>query len=377
MMNATKITLKNLAKSFFTFRGRIDVLKSIDLEIQPGEFFVLLGPSGCGKSTMLNLIAGLEKPSSGEMFFDDDLIANASGKFLGPFERDISMVFQSYALYPHMTVEQNIAFPLTNLPQVPSPQEIAGKVKEAAQQLQIDHLLDRKPAELSGGQRQRVAIGRAIVRNPRVCLMDEPLSNLDAKLRNEMRAHLKDLQKRIGVTSVYVTHDQLEAMTMGSRIAVLNNGFIQQIGTPVEIYRKPVNEFVAKFIGSPTMNLLKGILKEEDGRLFLKTESMKVRLPESTAAALKKQNIERLTLGIRPERLYSRENDADLELKVDVVENIGPEFLVYSFHENGQIVIRSGEEPGGATMRLGIDPDYLHLFDEKGNRINLQVQNND
>jgi multiple sugar transport system ATP-binding protein len=372
-MNATRITLKNLAKSFFTFRGRIDVLKSIDLEIQPGEFFVLLGPSGCGKSTMLNLIAGLEKPSSGEMFFDQDLIANADGKFLGPFERDISMVFQSYALYPHMTVEQNIAFPLTNLPQVPSAEEIAAKVKEAAKQLQIDHLLDRKPAELSGGQRQRVAIGRAIVRNPRVCLMDEPLSNLDAKLRNEMRAHLKDLQKRIGVTTIYVTHDQLEAMTLGSRIAVLNNGFIQQIGTPVEIYRKPINEFVARFIGSPTMNLLTGELEEVEGRLYLRTPAMKIRLPENTGAALRQRNIGRLTLGIRPERLYSNEKDADLELKVNVVENIGPEFLVYSFHDDGQIVVRSGEEPRGETMKLSLDPEYLHLFDEKGDRLNLQA----
>lgn len=371
-MKATKIQLKELGKSFFTFRGRIDVLKSISIEIEPGEFFVLLGPSGCGKSTMLNLIAGLEKPSSGEMFFDEDLIANAAGKFLGPFERDISMVFQSYALYPHMTVEQNIAFPLTNLPQVPSGEEIAAKVREAAKQLQIDHLLDRKPAELSGGQRQRVAIGRAIVRNPRVCLMDEPLSNLDAKLRNEMRAHLKDLQKKIGVTTVYVTHDQLEAMTLGHRIAVLNNGLIQQIGTPVEIYRRPVNEFVARFIGSPTMNMLKGELKEENDRLYLNADGLKVRLPLETAAGLKKKNVDKITLGVRPERLYLKDqNSSDLSLPINVVENIGPEFLVYSFKKDGQIVVRTGEEPTGDFLNLGLEPEYLHLFAEDGTRIAL------
>jgi multiple sugar transport system ATP-binding protein len=292
-MNATGITLRNLSKSFFTIRGRIDVLKSIDLEIAPGEFFVLLGPSGCGKSTPLNLIVGLEKPGGGELFFDRELIADAAGKFHSPFERGISMVFQSYALYPHMTVAQNIAFPLTNLPRVPTHEEIAGKVKEVAGMLQIGHLLDRKPSVLSGGQRQRVAIGRAIVRNPRVCLMDEPLSNLDAKMRSEMRAHLKDLQKKLGITTVYVTHDQLEAMTLGHRIAVLNNSAIQQIGTSVEIYRRPVNQFVAKFIGSPTMNLLRGDIVEENDQFFLQADPLKIRLPAKTAAVLKQKNIGR------------------------------------------------------------------------------------
>ena len=371
-MKATRISLKNLSKSFFTFRGQIDVLKSIDLQIEPGEFFVLLGPSGCGKSTMLNLIAGLEKPSSGELFFDDDLIANAAGKFLGPFERDISMVFQSYALYPHMTVEQNIAFPLTNLPKVPSAEEISAKVKDAALQLQIDHLLDRKPAELSGGQRQRVAIGRAIVRNPRVCLMDEPLSNLDAKLRNEMRAHLKELQQRIGVTTIYVTHDQLEAMTLGHRIAVLNNGFIQQIGTPVEIYRRPINEFVARFIGSPTMNMIKGELKEENSETYLDTGKLKIKLPEKTATVLKQKNLGQITLGVRPEKLQIRDSaSAHLQLPISVVENIGPEFLIYSFQDEGQIVIRSAEEPVEKTLNLWLDPDHLHLFAPDGNRIQI------
>ncbi len=371
-MNATGITLKNLSKSFFTFRGRIDVLKSIDLEIAPGEFFVLLGPSGCGKSTLLNLIAGLEKPGGGELFFDHELIADAAGNFKSPFERDISMVFQSYALYPHMTVAQNIAFPLTNLPKVPTHEEIAGKVKEVAGMLQIDHLLDRKPSALSGGQRQRVAIGRAIIRNPRVCLMDEPLSNLDAKLRSEMRAHLKDLQKKLGVTTIYVTHDQLEAMTLGHRIAVLYNGAIQQTGTPVEIYRKPVNQFVAKFIGTPTMNLLKGDIVEENDRLFLQTGQLRIRLPAETAAALKQKNFKQITIGIRPERFVITEEDRkDLCLPVNVIENIGPEFLVYSFHPQGQIVVRTGEEPTGDSLNLALDPDYLHLFGDRGNRIDF------
>ncbi|MGM0601341.1 MAG: ABC transporter ATP-binding protein [Candidatus Rifleibacteriota bacterium] len=369
-MDATKIQLKNLSKSFNTFRGRIDVLKSIDLEIQPGEFFVLLGPSGCGKSTMLNLIAGLEKPTQGSLQFDKDLIADAEGKFLGPFERDISMVFQSYALYPHMTVEANIAFPLTNLPEAPSSEEITEKVKKAATLLQIDHLLDRKPSELSGGQRQRVAIGRAIVRNPRVCLMDEPLSNLDAKLRNEMRAHLKDLQQKLGVTTIYVTHDQLEAMTLGHRIAILDKGIIQQVGTPVEIYRKPQNEFVARFIGSPTMNMVSGDIVSENDSCWLHSEELKIKFPEETCKLLKEKELKKVTLGIRPERLYpAEEGKGNLTLPVSVTENIGPEFLVYSFHKQGHIVVRLPEEPQGKTLALTFEPQYLHLFDQDGNRI--------
>lgn len=369
-MNATKITIKNLAKSFVTFRGKVDVLKNIDLEIEPGEFFVLLGPSGCGKSTLLNLLAGLEKPSGGELYFDQNLVANATDKFSGPFERDISMVFQSYALYPHMTVENNIAFPLTNLSPLPTPEVIKTRVKEAATLLQIDHLLDRKPSELSGGQRQRVAIGRAIVRNPKVCLMDEPLSNLDAKLRNEMRAHLKDLQKKLGVTTIYVTHDQLEAMTLGHRIAIMNNGVLQQVGTPVEIYRAPVNQFVARFIGSPTMNMLSGSLLEENGSLYLLADSIKIKLPASTAASLKAKNLKQVTLGVRPERLYVKpQNEQNLALPISVIENIGPEFLVYSFHKQGQTVIRTPDEPTGDSLSLGLDPEHLHLFDEQGYRI--------
>jgi len=371
-MQATKITIKSLAKSFVTFRGKVDVLKSIDLAIEPGEFFVLLGPSGCCKSTLLNLLAGLEKPSGGELYFDQELVADSVGKFSGPFERDISMVFQSYALYPHMTVEENIAFPLTNLPQVPAPEVMKAKVKEAATLLQIDHLLDRKPAELSGGQRQRVAIGRAIVRNPRVCLMDEPLSNLDAKLRNEMRAHLKDLQKKLGVTTIYVTHDQLEAMTLGHRIAIMNNGVLQQVGTPVEIYRAPVNQFVAKFIGSPTMNMLSGELSEESGHLYLQADALKIRLPAETAGSLRARNLKKVTLGVRPERLYVKsEGEPNLALPVNVIENVGPEYLVYSFHQHGQIVVRTPDEPAGDRLELSLEAAHLHLFDEQGTRINL------
>jgi multiple sugar transport system ATP-binding protein len=282
------------------------------------------------------------------------------------------MVFQSYALYPHMTVEGNIAFPLTNLPQVPSPKVMQAKVKEAATLLQIDHLLDRKPAELSGGQRQRVAIGRAIVRNPKVCLMDEPLSNLDAKLRNEMRAHLKDLQKKLGVTTIYVTHDQLEAMTLGHRIAIMNNGVLQQVGTPVEIYRAPINQFVARFIGSPTMNMLTGDLNEENGSLYLQADTLKIKLPTETACKLKPKNLKKITLGVRPERLYViTEGEQNLALPVNVIENVGPEFLIYSFHKQGQIVVRTPDEPVGDSLCLALDAGHLHLFDDQGARINL------
>ncbi|HAE40397.1 MAG TPA: hypothetical protein DCG57_17460 [Candidatus Riflebacteria bacterium] len=200
--------------------------------------------------------------------------------------------------------------------------------------------------------------------------MDEPLSNLDAKLRNEMRAHLKDLQKRLGVTTVYVTHDQLEAMTLGHRIAIMNNGVLQQVGTPVEIYRAPINQFVARFIGSPTMNMLTGSLLEESGSLYLQADSIKIKLPASTAASLKAKNLKQVTLGVRPERLYVKpQSEQNLALPISVIENIGPEFLVYSFHKQGQTVVRTPDEPTSDSLSLVLDPEHLHLFDEQGNRI--------
>ncbi len=252
------IVVKNLRKDFFTLRrGRIRALATLDLTVEPGAFFVLVGPSGCGKSTLLNIIAGIENPSAGDIWIGDrQVMSVAAKKFLPPRRRDVAMVFQSYALYPHMTVFANIAFPL-KIAGVDR-RDIDNRVRAAAATLEIENLLDARPAELSGGQRQRVALGRAIVRRPRVLLLDEPLSNLDALLRTSMRGELKQIQRRLAVTTIYVTHDQTEAMTLGDRIAVLKDGRLQQTGTPEEIYHRPANSFVAGFIGTLPMNLLDG-----------------------------------------------------------------------------------------------------------------------
>ena len=255
-----RIVVENLGKDFFTLRrGRVRALKAIDLTVKPGTFFVLLGPSGCGKSTLLNILAGIENPTAGEVWIGDRrVVSAATGQSVPPRRRDVAMVFQSYALYPHMTVYENIAFPLKMAKT--DRHEIDRRVREVMATLEIDDLPDARPAELSGGQRQRVALGRAIVRRPKVLLLDEPLSNLDALLRTSMRGELKRIQREVKQTMVYVTHDQTEAMTLGDRVAVLKDGTLQQTGTPAEIYDAPDNRFVAGFIGTPPMNLLDGIL---------------------------------------------------------------------------------------------------------------------
>ncbi|MFW6244425.1 MAG: ABC transporter ATP-binding protein [Fibrobacterota bacterium] len=364
-MTATEVKMHAISKTFHSLRGKVEVLKSLDLSIQPGEFFVLLGPSGCGKSTTLNLIAGLEKPTRGSIYFGGKAVADSSkGLFLQPFERDVSFVFQSYALYPHMTIEQNIEFPLTNLKKKISKDERKRRVKETAEILRIKELLDRKPSELSGGQRQRVAIGRAIVRNPSLFLMDEPLSNLDAKLRMEMRAELKSLQKRLGITTIYVTHDQIEAMTLGDRIAVLENGFIQQLGTPEQIYSHPSNTFVARFIGSPPMNILKGIAEEKNGTLYFRTDTFDIRIREPLAAKMFQNKGKELLLGIRPETASISDQDSDLEIRFDVTENIGHEWLLHSFLQNGdKFIVISPKNPSKMSkVPLLLDMERLHLF---------------
>ncbi|MFP4162854.1 MAG: ABC transporter ATP-binding protein [Chitinispirillaceae bacterium] len=363
--NATEVRMKKVNKTFHTLRGKVNVLKSLDLTIEPGEFFVLLGPSGCGKSTTLNLIAGLEKPSGGSIQFSNHTVADSSkGLFMQPFERDVSFVFQSYALYPHMTIEQNIEFPLTNLKQKMSKNERRRRVRETAEILRIENLLDRKPSELSGGQRQRVAIGRAIVRNPSLFLMDEPLSNLDAKLRMEMRAELKSLQKKLGITTIYVTHDQIEAMTLGDRIAVLENGYIQQLGTPEQIYSRPENSFVAKFIGSPPMNILKGEALEKENILYFKTPDLQIRIREPLATRLLQHKGEKLLLGVRPETAAIVEENADTNISFDVVENIGHEWLLHSFMNNGGkfITVTSKRPDKLNNVPLSLDMNRLHLF---------------
>ena len=283
-----KVLIKNLTKRF----GKVVAADKVDLEVKDKEFVVLLGPSGCGKTTVLRCIAGLETPEEGEIYIEDRLVNE-----LEPKERDIAMVFQTYALYPHMTVFQNLAFPLenTNLPKL----QIKEEVEKTAKLLKIEHLLDRRPRQLSGGQRQRVALGRAMVRNPQVFLMDEPLSNLDAKLRVYMRAELKKLQKELGVTTIYVTHDQVEAMTMGDRVAILNQGALQQFGKATDIYFHPINVFVAGFIGTPPTNFFDCTLTKEENHFF-DAGPFKYPVPESMREKAKKWSSS-LVLGVRPQ----------------------------------------------------------------------------
>ncbi len=293
----------------------MDAVKDINLEIHDGEFFVLLGPSGCRKTTTLNLIAGLEAPTSGEIWFDEVLVAKDEQILLPPRERKIGMVFQSYALYPHLTVFENIAFPLRI--EKAKGEEIDKAVRKISEMLKISHLLDAKPAEISGGERQRVAIGRALVKSPNLLLLDEPLSNLDAKLRVSTRIELKKIQEEIGITCIYVTHDQAEAMALGDRIAALRNGKIEQIGTPEDLYERPANTFVADFIGS--MNLIELPLYVEGDLYFVKLGENKVFLPKEKI----KEPLEKVILGIRPEHIFI-ENLADSIIGlVEAVENLG------------------------------------------------------
>ncbi|MBW2000272.1 MAG: sn-glycerol-3-phosphate ABC transporter ATP-binding protein UgpC, partial [Deltaproteobacteria bacterium] len=295
------VLLKNLTKRF----EDVIAVNKVNLEIRDREFIVLVGPSGCGKTTTLRMIAGLEDITEGEIYIGDRLINN-----LPPKDRNIAMVFQSYALYPHMNVFDNMAFGL-KMRKMPRG-EIEIRVKKAAEILGIESLLERKPKQLSGGQRQRVAVGRAIVRDPQVFLFDEPLSNLDAKLRVQMRTELKKLHERLQATVVYVTHDQVEAMTMGDRIVVMKDGVVQQVGTPLELYNRPSNLFVAGFIGSPSMNFIPCRLVEEDGRLYLDTGDFKVVLPDFAVPKLAQVKERDLVFGIRPEDIYEEKEGQDL-----------------------------------------------------------------
>ena len=304
------------------FNPDVHVLKDIDLEINDKEFMVLVGPSGCGKSTCLNIIAGLEYVTNGRIFFDDVEVT-----YVPPKERRIAMVFQSYALYPHMNVRENMGFALKI--EKMEKEEITKRVENTAELLGISQLLERKPGELSGGQRQRVALGRSIVRNPTVFLFDEPLSNLDAKLRIQMRGEIIKLQKQLKITQVYVTHDQVEAMSMADRIAILNDGKFQQIGTPTEVYNTPHNLFVAGFIGSPTMNFIEVTFNERDGNA-LEFANFTFELTNELAEKIKKSNSTQLILGIRPEhiKITPEHHEKSIEVDVSVVEYLGAETLV-------------------------------------------------
>jgi multiple sugar transport system ATP-binding protein len=328
------LKIEDLSKNF----GSTEVLRKINLEIDEGNFLVLLGPSGCGKSTLLNIIAGLETINEGNVFIDDYNVSKVE-----PKDRNIAMVFQSYALYPSMNVRENMIFGLKQAKT--SKEKIEQQLEKVSKFLQVDQLLERKPSQLSGGQRQRVAIGRALVREPRIFLFDEPLSNLDAKLRVEMRREIKKLHQQLKTTVVYVTHDQTEAMSLGTRIAIMNHGVIQQNETPEIIYNKPSNTFVADFIGSPSMNLIKGSLKENSGEIFFTANGSNFEIPVKGYDFKDKSNLnnKEVYFGIRPEHIYfkkSNETDFEVNLRADLSEYIGHEQIMTFDYANQEILAK-------------------------------------
>ena len=348
---AASLQIAGIRKAFGKGDKAVEVLKRIDIDVAPGEFLILVGPSGCGKSTLLNIIAGLEEPTEGDL-----RIGGKSVVGVAPAQRDIAMVFQSYALYPTMTVADNIGFAL-EMRKVPKAQRTQ-RINEVAAMLQISHLLDRRPAQLSGGQRQRVAMGRALARDPQLFLFDEPLSNLDAKLRVEMRAEIKRLHQLSGITSVYVTHDQIEAMTLGSRIAVMKDGILQQIGTPDDIYRTPANTYVAGFIGSPTMNFIAGRIEGAGEASKFVFEGGSLDLPGPSVSDV--------TLGQRPEHIHLS-NDAAWRGEVSLVEPTGADTYVVVKTSVGPITVRAPANTQvkvGETIGLSVSSRHNNWFDK-------------
>jgi multiple sugar transport system ATP-binding protein len=351
------VELKSIKKKF----GDVEIIHNLDLRIEPGEFTVFVGPSGCGKSTLLRMIAGLEDITAGNMLIDGQLMNDVAAA-----SRGIAMVFQSYALYPHMSVYKNMAFALETA-RFPR-EEIEQRVRRAAGILQIEHLLQRKPKQLSGGQRQRVAIGRAIVRNPRIFLFDEPLSNLDAELRVQMRVEIAKLHRDLGTTMIYVTHDQVEAMTMADKIVVLRAGRIEQVGTPLVLYNDPANQFVAGFIGNPKMNLLKAnIVESGPGRALVDVAGYKIDVPRQLVEAHQGA----VTFGIRPEHMELGGQGLTLgPAKVQVVEQLGGETLIYAELADGQPLTlqMQGQKRvmPGQTVEASFDPAQCHLFIPEG-----------
>jgi multiple sugar transport system ATP-binding protein len=356
-----QVVLKDLNKKF----DEVHAVKDVNLHIRDKEFIVLVGPSGCGKSTTLRMIAGLEEITSGEIVIGDRVVND-----LPPKDRDIAMVFQNYALYPHMTVYDNMAFGL-RMRKFPK-HEIEKRVREAAEILGIQDLLKRKPRQLSGGQRQRVAVGRAIVRHPQVFLFDEPLSNLDAKLRVQMRVELKRLHDRLETTAIYVTHDQVEAMTLGDRVVVMKDGWIQQVGEPLELYSRPANRFVAGFIGSPAMNFVDVTVKDAAGELWAETAGLRVRVPAAQRERLRPYTGRAVTLGVRPEDLHlggdGAGGDHAFDAVVEVVEPLGSEILLDVKAGPHTMVARvdpSVRVKVHEQVRLAMDPARIHFFDPR------------
>ena len=351
------------------YDNKVQAVFDFNLDVEDKEFIVFVRPSGCGKSTTLRMVAGLEEISSGELYIDDVLVNDVV-----PKDRDIAMVFQNYALYPHMSVFDNMAFGL-KLRKVPKA-EIAERVHEAAEILGLEEYLNRKPKQLSGGQRQRVALGRAIVRSPKVFLMDEPLSNLDAKLRVQMRSEIAKIHQRVGATTIYVTHDQTEAMTMASRIVIMKDGYIQQIGTPKEVYNYPANIFVGGFIGSPAMNFFKGRLVD---KAFVTEgeEQVKITLTKEVYERIKNYEGHNIVLGIRPENVNvvaaTTKKAGTISMEADVVELLGHELIVYGYVDGQRILLKTlaaNDIKVGDVNKVNIDMENIHFFDvESTNRI--------
>jgi len=361
-----QVMLKDLTKNFKT----VVAVDNMNLEIKDKEFLVLVGPSGCGKTTALRMIAGLEEATNGEIYIGERLVNDIS-----PKDRDIAMVFQNYALYPHMSVYDNMAFGL-KLRKFPR-QEIMRRVKEAAKLLGLEDLLDRKPKQLSGGQRQRVALGRAIVREPKVFLMDEPLSNLDAKLRVQTRAELIKLHRRLGITTIYVTHDQVEAMTMGDRIAVMRDGIVQQVDTPMGLYTRPANMFVAGFIGTPAMNFADATLSKQGDRYAVNVSSFKVLIPEAKDGKRFGPYVGKpVVFGVRPEDMFDKglspllkpTEENTIKVMVDVIEPMGAIVTMYlttGEHSLIATIDAETEAKEGQEMEILLDMDKTHLFDKE------------
>ena len=364
------VDLRNVTK---VFAGNVLAVKDFTLSVVDEEFIVLVGPSGCGKSTTLRMVAGLEEMTSGEIRIGDRVVNDVP-----PKDRDIAMVFQNYALYPHKTVYENMAFGL-RLRKFPK-NEIDERVTEAARVLGIYELLGRKPKALSGGQRQRVALGRAIVRKPACFLLDEPLSNLDAKLRVEMRAELNRLHNRLQTTMIYVTHDQVEAMTLGDRIVVMKDGLIQQVGDPLTIYDRPKNRFVAGFIGTPPMNFMQGRIEGVNGKAMFREGSVDIPVPQRLAGKLVRFNGKSVVMGIRPEDIHDRphqdiQDTYQVTMKVDVVELLGDDMLLYLRTANNVVVGKMDSHPGitdGQSLQVTLDMSKVHFFDpETGENVCL------
>jgi multiple sugar transport system ATP-binding protein len=358
------VVLKNVTK---VYEGGTVAVRSANIEVKDKEFMVLVGPSGCGKSTTLRMIAGLEEITEGELYIDNELVNNVS-----PKNRNIAMVFQNYALYPHMTVAENMGFGLKLRKY--KREEIKQRVQEAAEILGITDLLDRKPKALSGGQRQRVAVGRAIVRHPKVFLFDEPLSNLDAKLRVQMRTEISKLHQKLEATMIYVTHDQTEAMTMGDRIVIMKDGDIHQIDTPLKLYNHPANKFVAGFIGSPSMNFIEGKIIKENGLYFVdEANTIKIKIFTDHESSLTPYIDNEITAGVRPENIHhpltaKAESMDEIEVLLDVIEPMGNEIFLYFTVAGSDCIARIAaiEEPEpGQKMQLYIDAAKMHYFNKE------------